>query len=363
MIYIIIAIIMFLMLITVHEWGHFISAKLVGVRVNEFAIGMGPTIFKKQKGETLYALRAVPIGGYCAMEGEDEDSDDPRAFGKQATWKQVIILIAGAGMNFVFAVVLAILLLGINEKDMLPIPVIDFLYPESMLAQNVNPLQSGDLFLEIDGNRIFTRDDVAFYFGQSYTGEDSSADVLIRRADGTKELYVGMRFDYKTYIDEDGEESVLLGVQLQQKDKTPLSMISHGFFAVVNDVRLVWRSLGDLVTGAVSLGELSGPIGIVDMMATTTSEAAEESISLGVQNILRFTTLISANLAVMNMLPLPALDGGRIFFAIVGGIYTKLSKRKMNSRIEAYIHAGGFVLLLGLMVFVAFHDVIRLVGG
>jgi len=362
MIYIIIAIIMFLMLITVHEWGHFISAKLVGVRVNEFAIGMGPAIFKKQKRETLYAFRAVPIGGYCAMEGEDEDSDDPKAFGNQAAWKRAVILIAGAGMNFVFAVVLAILLLVINQSDRLPVPVIDRLYPDSVLVQNTNPLQQGDQILEINGNRIFTKGDISFYFGQGYAGENSTADVLIRRADGTKELYVGMRFGYQTYTYEDGSQTVLLGIDVQMVEKTLPVMLSQGFLTVINDVRLVWRSLGDLVTGAVSLGELSGPIGIVDIVATTTSEAAEESINLGVQNILRFTTLISANLAVMNMLPLPALDGGRIFFTIIGGIYTKLSGKKMNNRIEAYIHAAGFVLLLGLMAFVAFHDVIRLIG-
>jgi len=363
MIYIVIAIIMFLMLITVHEWGHFVFAKLVGVRVNEFAVGMGPAILKKQGKETLYALRAIPIGGYCAMEGEDEISDDPRAFGNQTAWKRAVILVAGASMNFVFAIILAVVMLSMGEGYLLPVPVIDSLHPESLLAQNAVPLQQGDRILEINGNRVFTRDDVSFYFGRSYAGPESKADILIRRADGTKVFIKDMIFSYQSFVNEDGSMSdVRLGINLQQEEKNLFSIVGHGFFAVINDVRLVWFSLGELVSGAVAIKDLSGPIGIVDIMATTTSEAAEESVNLGIQNILRFTTLISANLAVMNMLPLPALDGGRIFFTLVGGIYTKLSGRKMNSKVEAYIHAVGFFLLLCLMAFVAFHDVIRLIG-
>ena len=368
MIFIVIAIIMFLMLITVHEWGHFIFAKLVGVRVNEFAVGMGPAVLKKQAGETLYALRAVPIGGYCAMEGEDEDSTDPRAFGNQAAWKRTLILVAGAGMNFVFAFVLAAVLLGIGEGNTLPVPVIDSLYPNSVLAENITPLQHGDRILEINSNRVFTKGDLSFYFGQSYAGADSKADILILRpaenGNGMQELFIPqMYFDYQMYTGEDGSQTgPLLGITLQMEEKNLFSVFYHGFFTVINDVRLVWLSLGELVSGAVTIQDMSGPIGIVDIMATTTSEAAEESMTLGVQNILRFTILISANLAVMNMLPLPALDGGRIFFTIVGGVYTKLTRKKMNSRIEAYIHGIGFFLLLCLMVFVAFHDVIRLIG-
>jgi len=363
MIYIVIAIIMFLMLITVHEWGHFVSAKLVGVRVNEFAVGMGPAILKKQGAETLYALRAIPIGGFCAMEGEDEDSTDPRAFGNQAVWKRVVILVAGATMNFVFAVVLAIVMLGMAEGDLLPVPVVDSLRSESALALNYTVLQPGDRILRINGNRVFTRDDVSFYFGRSYAGTDSKVDVLVRRADGAELLISDMYFDYQMYTNEDGSQSgPLLGINLQQESKNLFSVLWHGFFTAINDVRLVWLSLGELVSGAVAIKDLSGPIGIVDIMATTTSEAAEESVNLGVQNILRFTMLISANLAVMNMLPLPALDGGRVFFTIVGGVYTKLTRKKMNSKVEAYIHATGFFLLLCLMAFVAFQDVIRLIG-
>lgn len=361
MVYVILAIVMFLLLILVHEWGHYIAAKRVGVRVNEFSIGMGPLLWSKQGKETLFSLRAIPIGGFCAMEGEDEESNDPRAFGNQAPWQKVIILVAGAFMNFVVGVVLCIIIAAMAGGSVQP--VIDSLEPASLLAQT-DLLQEGDRIVKIGGNRILTSNDISTFFSRNAVEENGIyyVDVEVVTAEGNRVVYRNLPFDIKAY-DVNGKEENRIGINLTTGPATAGSVLKEGIMSSFNYVRVVWISLGDLISGNAGVKDLSGPIGIVDMMATTANEAqAQYGIISAIGVVLQIAALIAVNLAVMNLLTIPALDGGRILFVILGGIYHALTRKKLNEKIEGYINMVGMVLLLLLMVIVAFNDVIRMIG-
>ena len=346
--YVLLAILLFGVLIAIHEFGHFFTAKLLGVKVNEFAIGMGPALWSRQRGETLYALRAFPIGGYCAMEGEDEDTGDPRAFTRQAGWKKVIILCAGSFMNLVLGLAITVVLfLGISQARA---PVITE-FADGFQHEGADGLMEGDRILSVDGHGIWVYSDVQTYLSR-YSGE--GVDLIVER-DGKRvtlnDFPMG-RYDY-VY-----ENSTYHGFGLifgQVDDLSVPERMAQGWAQTFDFARIVWLSLGDLVTGRVAVSELSGVIGVVDVVSEVGAES--ESVAEGVQNVFYFMALIAVNLAVMNMLPIPALDGGRVFFVLLNGIIYAVSRRRIPERYEGYVHAGAFVLLLVLMAAVALHDV------
>ena len=352
MLYIIVAILMFGVLIAVHELGHFLTAKILGVRVNEFAIGMGPAFFKRQKGETLYSLRAFPIGGYCAMEGEDEVTDDPKAFTAQPIWKRLIILVAGSFMNFLAGFLIILLLF--SQSQSFNTPVISG-FADGFELEGESGLQVGDRILKVDGENIYIFSDISIFFSRS-NGE--TMDLLIER-DGEEILLEDFPLQAKEYI-QDGQTVTRYGIDFTNVPATFGMRIREAWFNAVDFVRLVRVSLTDLITGAAGLRDMSGPIGIVD----TLGQVGRESGSTGaaMMNILYFAALIAINLAVMNLLPIPALDGGRIFFLLVTGIITLVTKKKVDPKYEGYIHFAGMICLLGLMVVVAVSDVLKLVG-
>lgn len=354
--YILLAILLFGVLIAIHEFGHFFTAKLLGVKVNEFAIGMGPVLWqsKKREGEpwenekTLYSLRAFPIGGYCAMEGEDEDTGDPRAFSRQAGWKKIIILCAGSFMNFVLGLVIAVVLfLGISQAR---VPVITE-FADGFQLEGTDGLMVGDRIVEVDGHGIWLYADVQNYLSRN---DGNGVDLVIER-DGERIIrrdFPMGRYDYEF------EDSKYHGFGLifgQVKELSIPERIGQGFAQTFDFVRLVWISLSDLVTGRVAVSELSGVIGVVDVVSEV--GAGSESVALGIQNVFYFMALIAVNLAVMNMLPIPALDGGRIFFVLLNGVIYAVSRRRIPEKYEGYVHAGAFVALLALMAVVALHDV------
>ena len=348
LLYILLAILLFGVLIAIHEFGHFFTAKLLGVKVNEFAIGMGPALWSRQKGETLYALRAFPIGGYCAMEGEDEDTGDPRAFTRQAGWKKVIILCAGSFMNLVLGLVITVvLLLGISQARA---PVITE-FANGFQHQGADGLLAGDRIVSVDGHGIWVYADVQTYLSRN-GGE--GVDLVVER-DGkriTLKDFPMFRYDYEY------DNGIYHGFGLifgQVDDLSIPERIAQGWAQTFDFARIVWLSLGDLVTGRVAVSELSGVIGVVDVVSEVGAES--ESVAEGVQNVFYFMALIAVNLAVMNMLPIPALDGGRVFFVLLNGIVYAVSRRRIPEKYEGYVHAGAFVLLLVLMAVVAFHDV------
>ncbi len=377
-VYVLIGILVFGILIASHEFGHFITAKACGVRVDEFSIGMGPAIWKKQKGETLYALRWIPIGGYCAMAGEDTESEDPRAFTNQKPWKRILILCAGAFMNFVFGM-LVIFCVFLSYEGFY-IPVLGG-FMDGCPYESEDGLQLGDRVWSIDGHRIYDVDEIGEYLVQ---GGDTYDIVLIRNGEKVVlDDYYMVPCVYDAAAEEEdpdpgySEESADLGRKLSHGWKTARRVyfglrpgygveaatfpvkLRHTWDTTMQFTRLIWKGLRGLVRGEVAAKELAGPVRIVEYMAETGEQS--ETFGDAITRILLLAAMIAINLAIMNMLPIPALDGGRVFLLIVTVIIETVTRRKLNPKYEGYIHLVGMVLLLALMAYVMFNDIFQIV--
>ena len=346
---ILLAILAFGILIAVHEGGHFVAAKACGVKVNEFSLGMGPALLKKQGKETLYALRLLPIGGYCAMEGEDEETGDPRAFTAKPAWQRIIILCAGAAMNFLLGFVL-ILCIAHNANFTEPI-VYDFM--ENCPYEGA--IQVGDRFYSIDGHRTYFTNNVSEYLARA--GSDTHRIVLIR--DGKRVTLKDFSMPLVSYTQEDGSVLRRYGFYFAPREFGFLADLRYSWYESLDFVRLVWRSLGDLFTGSVGVQDLSGAVGVVDFVNQVTTEA--ETTEEATFDFVYIFALIAVNLAVMNMLPIPALDGGRVFFTLVTGCIELIRGKRVDPKYEGYINAAGFVLLMGLMALVMFNDILKII--
>lgn len=349
--YILIAILIFGVLILTHELGHFVTAKLCGVRVNEFSIFMGPALYQKTVGETVYSVRCIPIGGFCAMEGEDETSDDPRAFTSAKGWKRAIILAAGSLMNFVTGLVILVVMYS-AVSGFATAKISDFY--ENCPLQAENGLQVGDVFYKIDGERVYLYSDVSMLLGRNDTGV---YDVVVKR-DGRFVKLEDFEMVPRAY-EENGETVFRYGLYFGYEDKTVGTVLKNAWHSSLDFVRMVRMSLQDLVSGLVNLDDMSGPVGIVSVIAETGESA--ESASAAALNIAYLAAFIAVNLAVMNLLPIPALDGGRIFFLIVTVILEKILRRKIDPKYEGYIHAAGMILLLVFIAFITFKDIWKLI--
>ena len=352
MLYIIIGILFFGLLIAVHEGGHFLTAKWLDVQVNEFSIGMGPALLKKQRGETLYSLRAFPIGGYCAMEGEDEESENPRAFSAKAPWKKLIILAAGALANYL-AGFLIVLFLFLSAGGY-TVPVIHSFMPGFPCAGEEG-LMEGDRFLDIQGEKIRVTGDVAPALQKARAGPK---DITVLR-DGEAVFLPDLPLDPQTY-EMNGETVTKYGFYFVREDLTPLGLLRQSWETCLYFARAVWSGLGMLITGQVGMQDMSGPVGIVSYMQEAGSQGS--SVGAGVRNVCYLAGLIAVNLAVMNLLPIPALDGGRIFFLLLGELWWFFTRRPLDPKYEAWLHGAGFALLMLLMVAVTFSDILKLVG-
>ena len=317
--YIVIAIIMFGVLIAIHEFGHFATAKACGVRVDEFSIGMGPAIIKKQRGETLYSLRILPIGGFCAM-GEDEESQDPRAFPNQSFWKRFLILCAGSFMNFLLGVILIVIMYGGAEAFRAPI-ITDFL--DGCQYNTPETFQAGDEFYSIDGNRIYLISDVSMFLERG----NGVYDIVMLR-DGQKVEFK----DMKLVPTIESEQGLKYGFVWGIEKATFGVKLEYVWNTAKEFSRLVWLGLGDLIHGAVGVDDMAGPVGIVDMMNEAGSSAASTADAM--YSMLYFSAFIAINLAIMNMLPIPALDGGRVFLMIVTVIIEAITKKKLDPKYE-----------------------------
>ena len=350
LIYIIVGILFFGLLIAVHEGGHFLAAKLLGVQVNEFAIGMGPALFSRQHGETLYALRLFPIGGYCAMEGEDEDSENPRAFSSKSAWRKIIILVAGSFNNFVAGFLIMVLVFA--SIGSYAVPVVDS-FLEGFSCEGETGLLPGDRILAINGHRVYNTADVSNYLAAS--GE--TTDIVVRR-DGEKLEQKALPLVPHAY-EENGETVMRYGILFAREEVTLPGLLRQSWDTSFYFARAVWSSLGMMVRGEVGLNDLSGPVGIVSYMGQAGSQS--DTVTAGLQNVLYFIALVAVNLAIMNLLPLPALDGGRVFVLLLNALWHLLTRRDIPARFEAYYHAGGFVLLILLMIVITFNDVWKLI--
>jgi regulator of sigma E protease len=351
---IIFAILIFSILIFVHELGHFITAKLSGVQVNEFSMFMGPAIWKKQIGETLYSIRTIPIGGYCAMEGEDGDTENPRSFQKAAWWKRLIILLAGSAMNFLAGLIIYTCLFLPAQQIVVP-EIREF--TDCCIFNTEDGLHLGDEILEIDGEKIYTNNDISLLLSLNPTGVH---DLVIRRDDKILEFY-----DYAmvhTHLDAEGQEYTHYGFGFgREKDASFGDNVNYIGRIVADDVRMVRLSLKMLLSGQAGLQDMTGPVGIVSQM----SEIAENSKTTvkAILNLLSVGAFIAINLAVMNLLPIPALDGGRAVCLLLTTAVEAVTKKKIDPKYEGYLHAAGMIALLGLMAVVMFKDIFVLFRG
>ncbi len=346
---IIFAILIFSFLIFIHEFGHFITAKLSGVQVNEFAMFMGPAIWKKQKGETLYSIRCIPIGGYCAMEGEDGDSDNPRAFGRAAWWKRLIILVAGAALNFLAGLLLVAIVYAPAEAHIVPV----ISHFESYATVDDHGLQVGDRLVEIDGSKVLLIDDVGILLMKN---PGDYHDIVVER-DGVLIELDDFYLERHEVTQEDGSTAMLCGFSYGQAEEFNFgSKVKFIWYTAIDWIRTVFWSLEMLITGQAGLKDMSGPVGIVQQMGQVAD--ASETIADAILNLLYFGAFLGVNLAVMNLLPIPALDGGRVVALLLTTGIEALTHKKLNPKYEGYIHAAGMILLLGLMAIIMLKDII-----
>lgn len=352
---IVIALIIFGLIVTVHEFGHFICAKLSGIKVLEFSVGMGPKLLQKQKGETKYSLRLLPIGGYCAMEGEDSSNDDPRSFRNAKLWKRIVVLAAGAGMNFVLGIVSLLITMSVIY-DSIPTPVIKgfsaVINEDESITYYSKSRETGlckqDKFVSIDGTRIYSVLDLEYIFA-SITSDESHT-VVVKR-DGKKVKLENVVFD-NTY-----EGGGVVDFGLRSEKKNPLTVIKGAGGQFMSMTHLIGISLKQLFTGKVTKDDVSGPVGVVSQI----SEVAEQSQSVkeAADNLLFLLSLITINVGIFNLLPIPALDGGRLLFCFI-----ELIRRKpIKPEHEGYVHLVGMALLIGIMIFATYNDIVRLVTG
>jgi len=345
---VLIALVVFSAIIFFHELGHFLFAKLNGIYVQEFAIGMGPSLFSFTKAETKYSLKAIPMGGYCMMLGEDDDVEEENSFSTKSVWARISVVVAGPIFNFILAFVLALILMAVIGYDSTKIT--DF--SESSPAKEAG-VMVGDVITEYNGNKVYNFREILVYTQFNQTGEPITLKV---NREGTEEEF--------TFTPEKTDSGYLMGIYAGAREKgNVLDTIRYSYYELRYNIKTTFLSLEYLVTGKLGIKNLSGPVGIVSMMSDTIEESkksAEGDISIAIINILlnmvNICIMLSANLGVMNLLPLPALDGGRTLLLLVEAIF----KKKLPAEKEAWINNAGFLLLIGLMVVVMFQDILNL---
>lgn len=373
--------VIFLVMISVHEFGHFTVAKLCGIKVNEYAIGMGPAIFKKQKGETLYSIRLLPIGGFCAMEGEDGESDSVGAFCNQKLWKRFLVVVAGAVLNVLLGFVIFIIV-STRQAPFATNTVQSLDERSSMYMSGVMP---GDRIVDINGRSIHFYNDITLYKSEITSAETVKMTVkrngeeiefvfplsemtgtrIYTETGCTETTTMNGITETKEYAYTEGAEipqdiigkevpisGLMLGFSPEMEELSFTSLIKAAYHNTVFVVRLVYKSLWDLVTGKAGIEQVSGPVGIVDAVNT-----AVHSEVMPLLNVLYLAALLTINLGVFNLLPLPALDGGRILFMI----FELIRRKPIPPEKEGIIHAIGLILLLIFAVLISAKDIMMLI--
>ncbi len=342
---ILLAILFFGFIIMSHELGHFSLARLFKVKINEFSIGMGPAIFKRKSKETQYSLRLFPIGGFVSMEGEDETSGDERAFCNKPVWQRFLIVLAGAVINILLGtVLLGIMICG---QDLIGTNQIHSFADGSQLE--ATGLKVGDKIIEINGRHVFSDMDLSYLM---FIDDDGSLEITVKR-DGEKVKLDGVKF---TTVEKDGKEQIVYDMTILGVKKNLWTVTSSAAKQTVSVARLVWMSLGDLISGKYGLKDVSGPIGTVGVIANIADESAKKTDYTALINIMAF---ISINIGVFNLLPVPALDGGRLFFMLIEMIFRK----PVPAKYENWVHAAGMILLLMFMAVVSFSDIFKYIKG
>ena len=342
------AVILFSFLIFVHELGHFVAAKLSGVQVNEFSMFMGPAIAGWKRGTTQYTIRCIPIGGYCAMEGEEEDTDSPHSFQKAAWWKRFAILAAGSFMNFFAGVLIVSIVLFCQPRY----TTTQLAHVEDWSSAAISTgLQAGDQILEFDGKRISIYEDFSL---ATMMAPDGNYDITVLR-NGEKVHLQDVPMIRQLVADSSGARTMLFGISFTREDTTAASVPGRILPTAFNYVKSVIVSLEMIFTGKAGLQDMTGAVGIVQIMSE--SAAAAEDTGLALLNMLYFGGFLAINLAVMNILPIPALDGGRIAGLLLTTGIEAVTRKKINPKYEGYVHAIGMIALLALMALITFKDI------
>lgn len=339
---IILAILVFGTIVFVHELGHFLLAKANGIRVDEFSIGMGPRLLSKVKGETRYSLKLFPIGGSCMMGEDDVDDMSEGSFNSKSVWARMAVVVAGAAFNFILAFVFAVIIVGYAGYDE---PVISGTV-EGYSAE-AEGMQAGDRIVKMNGKKIHLWREVTYY-NMFHQGE--TVDLVYERG--------GEKYEVTIVPKQDEDGNYLLGV-LSPGEYTKanvLTAMQYGVYEVKFWICTTIESLKMLVTGGVGIDQLSGPVGIVDVVDETYQQSKSYGFLVVLMQMLKIGILLSANLGVMNLLPLPALDGGRLVFLIVEAIRGK----RVPPDKEGIVHFVGMILLFALMIFVLFNDLKRI---
>ena len=332
------AVLLFLILIIIHEFGHFIAAKLLGVRVNEFAVGFGPRLFSKRIGETNYAFNLIPLGGYCAMEGEDEKSQDERAFCNKKPWKRFIIVVMGAVFNLILGLIIVAIILA-PQKAFTSTVIADF--NKNAISQQTG-LQVDDKITKVNGRKIFKTYDLGYAFTNV---DDGKVDIEVLR-DGKEKLLKDVTFESEQ---ESGINFLKVDFKVYGIKKTIGNYIGQTVDTAISYCVVIWRSLIDMLSGKYGISAVSGPVGVT----VTIADVAKESLF----NILPIMALITINLGIFNLLPIPALDGGRLMFILFEMIFRKPVPQKY----ESVVHTVGFILLFAFMILIAIKDIWTLI--
>ena len=341
------ALLAFWLIILIHELGHFLVAKACGMKVHEFSIGMGPRLLKKQGKETLYSLKLLPIGGSVQL-GEDEDSDDPRAFRNKPVWQRMLVIVAGAIMNLILGLIICIITVLVSSK--IGTCTIGGFHDS---PSSNSFLQANDEIIEINGLSIWSTSDISYALSNSIAqekadGEYATYDFKVIRNGQVVEL---PEVTFKTEKSTDGKDHIYLDFYVNAAEKTIGTVVSTAVKTALSFGRIVILSLFDLIRGTYGLNEISGPIGVVQMVSTVAS--------IDIRGFLSTVAIITINLGIFNLLPIPALDGARFVFLVIEAIRRKPIKPEH----EGIIHFVGFAALMLLMLVVTFNDIVRLVTG
>lgn len=359
------ALLVFSAVIAIHEFGHFAVAKLCGIQVNEFSIGMGPVLWKKNHKGTQYSLRALPVGGFVALEGEEspesqqaetahtvqeqpapetEASVQPTGIplNEAPVWQRALVMVAGAVMNFVLGFVVLVFLIAAQNEPITSKTI--YAIQDGALCGQTG-LQAGDQVLAVNGRRCFVANDILYELVRT---RSYSADFTVLR-DGQKVQLPGVQFD--TWQDEQGETHMSIGFSVYGLEKTPGNVLREAGNSVLYYGRIVFTSLIDLLRGRESINNLSGPVGIVS--------AIGQAASYGWQDLLELLALITVNLGILNLLPFPALDGGKVVFLVIEGV----TGHAVPEKLQSVLTLATFGLLFGLMIFATYNDILRLITG
>lgn len=355
----ILAIIVFSLIVLFHELGHFLAAKACNVKVNEFCLGLGPTIFSFGKGETKYSLKALPFGGACMMEGEDElteaessdeagdnvekKSSDGRAFFDKKCWQRILIVAMGPIFNFIMAYIFSVIIICCMGVDK---PVVTEIMPG--YAAEAAGLSAGDEIIALNNYRVHFYSEISLY-NAVHTGE--VINVTYKRNGQKLNAVLEPKFDEET-------GRYLIGL-IRDADREKVNFFEalvYGGYEVKYQIYATVKSLGMLISGAVGADQVTGAVGIVSTIDDIYQESVESGVFYIFINMLNISVLLSANLGFMNLLPIPALDGGRLIFLFVELII----RRRVPAKYESRIHLAGFVFLIGLMIVVMFNDIYKL---